>query len=291
MKYELKSKITEILNKNPNISTEEINRIIQITVDKYNNTGIEDFDGLSPKVMYDLLYSNLGENIISVNPHGFDGNDIPIIRQIRYFLNLIDKNNGIKLTKAGNLPPVIVKEIYQKNYISDRMIESGITKLTKETDADCIVAMKIFCKLAGLIRKRDNKISLTKNAIKEVNSDQFFEKIFKICYRDFNWAYFDGFENKMIGQFGNNYTLYLLNRYGNEWKSVTFYADLYLKAFPDIFQENDIFGFQLCFIKRTFNQINEYFGFIEYDDNKFGMGKIKTTDIFRKYIKIGMYVA
>jgi len=32
----------------------------------------------------------------------------------------------------------LVKEIYQQNYISDRMINLGITKLTKETDVDNI---------------------------------------------------------------------------------------------------------------------------------------------------------
>ena len=289
MNEELKAEIAKILD-NDDISIEELNGKIQLSVDKYNNTGIEEFEGLSPKMMYDLLYNNDG-NIMTINPNKLDGNDIPIIKQIKYFINLINNTNGIKLTKAGNLPPSIVKEIYQQNYISDRMINIGISKLTKETDVDNIVAMKIFCKMAGLIKTRNNNITLTKNALNQVNTNDFFEKIFDICYYKFNWAYFDGFENTMIGQFGNNYTLYLLNKYGNKWKSVAFYADMYLKAFSNVFQDKDKFGLQLCYVKRTFNQILEYFGFIEYDESKIGIGKIKATDIFKKYIKIGMYVA
>ena len=66
---------------------------------------------------------------------------------------------------------------------------------------------------------------------------------------------------------------------------------MYLKAFSNVFQDKDKFGLQLCYVKRTFNQILEYFGFIEYDESKIGIGKIKATNIFKKYIKIGMYVA
>ena len=288
MNEELNAEITKILDKSKDLSIGEINRKIQLSVDKYNNTGIEQFEGLSPKIMHDLLYGNCG-NII-INPDKLDGNDIPIIRQIKYFINLINNNNGIKLTKAGNLPPPIVKEIYHQNYISDIMINLGVTKLTKETDVDNIVAMKIFCKMAGLIKKSKNKIILTKRALMEIDSNNIFEKIFDVCYNKFNWAYFDSFENTMIGQFGNYYTLYLLNKYGNEWKGVTFYADLYHKAFSNVFEDTDNFEFQLCYVKRTFNQILEYFGFIEYE-NKIDMGKIKATNIFKKYIKIGMYGA
>ena len=41
----------------------------------------------------------------------------------------------------------------------------------------------------------------------------------------------------------------------------------------------------------TFNQILKYCGFIDFEKKEFDDGKIKTTEIFKKYIKIGMYVA
>ncbi len=52
-----------------------------------------------------------------INPNDNDISDIPLIKQIRFFINQVDHSNGIKLTKAGNLPPLIVKELYQLSFL------------------------------------------------------------------------------------------------------------------------------------------------------------------------------
>ena len=46
-----------------------------------------------------------------INPNDNDISKIPLIKQIRFFINQVDCSNGIKLTKTGNLPPPIVKEL------------------------------------------------------------------------------------------------------------------------------------------------------------------------------------
>jgi hypothetical protein len=107
----------------------------------------------------------------------------------------------------------------------------------------------------------------------------------------YNWAYFDSFENEEIGQFGYNYTLYLINKYGNDWKGEEFYADLYFKAF-DYFKEYDeYFMLRGCYARRTINQILKYYGLIEYENKKLERGNIRKTELFGKYIKVGMYIA
>ena len=40
-----------------------------------------------------------------INPNDNDISEIPLIQQIRFFINQVERSNGIKLTKAGNLPP------------------------------------------------------------------------------------------------------------------------------------------------------------------------------------------
>ena len=69
--------------------------------------------------------------------------------------------------------------------------------------------------------------------MKKIYSNDFFNKIFEVVFKKFNWAYFDPFDDDPIGQFGNNYTLYLLCKYGDKWKEDEYYADLYFKAFPE----------------------------------------------------------
>jgi len=287
MDPKLKSSIEKILQENPNTLMDDLNKKVQIAIDEYNNTVTNDFQGLSPKQMSDLVYKDWGENIISINPQKLDGSDVPFIQQIRYFINLVNDAKEIKLTSRGYLPPSIVKDIYSQKFITDMMIELGTTKLTKETDVDNIVLMKIICTKVGLIKKQHNKISLTHSTMKKMYSNDFFNKIFEVVFKKFNWAYFDPFDDEPIGQFGNNYTLYLLYKYGVKWKKDVSYADLYFKAFPEFKMKDDGYrSLDIIYIVRTFRDILRLFEFIEYENKKIYIGNIRTTDLFRKYIKI-----
>jgi hypothetical protein len=141
MDEELREAIEKEMEKYGNSSIDVLNQRLKIIQNRYNNTGQDRFEGLSPEQMQGLLYGQWGENLITINPQKFDGNDIPIIKQIKYFLNIVKTNHEIKLTKVGNMPPAIVKDIYSQRFITDSMIEIGITKLTKETDVKNIMMM------------------------------------------------------------------------------------------------------------------------------------------------------
>jgi hypothetical protein len=284
MDEDLRKTIESTMREHENSSIDELNRQLKIVQDRYNNAGQDRFDGLSPEQMRGLLYGRWGENLITINPKKYDGNDIPIIKQIKYFVNVINDNHEIKLTKAGNIPPAIVKEIYAQQYITDYMIETGITKLTKETDVNNIVMMKTLCTLAGLVKVYNNKLSLTKKAAKVLNSNDLFEYLFEVTCNKYNWAYFDSFINEDIGQLGYNYTLYLINKYGAEWKGDSFYADLYFKAFEHFKDNDEYYLLKGCYIHRALNQILKYYGLIEFENKKIEMGNIRKTELFEKYI-------
>ena len=49
-----------------------------------------------------------------INPYDNDISEIPLIKQIRFFVSQIERSNGVKLTNAGYLPPTIVKELYHQ---------------------------------------------------------------------------------------------------------------------------------------------------------------------------------
>jgi hypothetical protein len=291
MDEKLRETIEKKMEKYGNSSIDVLNQQLKIIQNKYNNTGQDRFEGLSPEQMQGLLYGRWGENLITINQKKFDGNDIPIIKQLKYFLNIINKNHEIKLTKVGNIPPAIVKAIYSQKFITDNMIETGITKLTKETDVRSIVMMKILCKIAGLVRIYNNKISLTKKAEKIINSNDLFEYLFEVTCNKYNWAYFDSFIDENIGQFGYNYTLYLINKYGNDWKDESFYADLYFKAFEHFKESDEYYMLSGCYVHRVLNQILKYYGLIEYENKKIEIGNIRKTELFEKYVKVGIYVA
>jgi hypothetical protein len=59
----LKSEISKIIGNNSDLSINDLNKLIHEAVNHYNNVGIDDFEGLSPENMYDLLYNEFDKNI------------------------------------------------------------------------------------------------------------------------------------------------------------------------------------------------------------------------------------
>jgi hypothetical protein len=276
--------VEKILELYKDSSLDVINNELQKLSDRYNNTGINDFDGLSPEQMRKLLYFKCNENMVKIKDE--KGLDIPIIKQINYYLNVIKDNKEVKLTNAGYLPPKLVKEIYSNKYIEDDIIKLGYGKLTKETDSKTIELTKIICYVSGLVKKRNNKISLTNNGQNILETGNILSEILTAFISKFNWAYFDRFEDEKIGQIGAYYSIYLLNKYGKDKRDTEFYANKYFKAF---FKEyvgintDKHFWYKI----RTFDRFLRYFGFLEENGNTgFGIKDVKKSSIFEKYIEI-----
>lgn len=284
----LRKDLEKLMKTFDGVSFDDMNEKLEELTHKYNNMGQKDFDGLSPEQMQGLLYSNCGENLIKIKDN--KGLDIPLIKQIAYYLNIIDANKEIKLTKAGNLPPVIVKEIYSQKFIADCDIETGITKLTKETDSVSIELTNVLCQMGRLIKKRNGKISLTDVGKRILATKNFLPIILTTFCSKFNWSYFDRFEDEQIGQLGCYYTIYLLNKYGNIKRESIFYANKYFEA---LFKEYVGINTEQhhWYVLRTFDRFIKYFGFIEdYEENKFLTRYVKKTELFDKYIEVKIEV-
>jgi hypothetical protein len=284
MNDDFKKDAEQILKKFDGFPLAVINNELAKLTNKYNNTGKKDFDGLSPEQMRKLLYHNCNENMIRIKDN--KGSDIPLIKQISYYLNLIGANKEIKLTKSGNLPPVVVKELYSQKFISDRDIEEGITKLTKETDSMTIELTNILCQISRLIKKRNGKISLTDAGKRILTTEDYLPLILRTFCSEFNWAYFDLFGDAKIGQLGCYYTIYLLSKYGDTKKESLFYANKYFQAFFKEYMGINT-EYNIYYVRRTFDRFLEYFGFLEnYEENKFITEYVKKSALFDKYIEI-----
>ncbi|WP_458627069.1 hypothetical protein [Winogradskyella sp. PC D3.3] len=270
---------------------DNIEKYVIEAINKKNDEPVADFEGYSPTEMQFILYHTLDAKspvqLLNTNPNTYQ--DIPIFNQVKFLFNLINEQKELKLTNKGFLPTKIVAELYKKGYLKDYFIEKGISKLYKESDVPTIHLAKILVELSTLVKKRNNKLSLTKKGIEQIdNAPIIFQNIFETFTTKFNWSYFDGYNNEEIGQFGFGFTLILLNKYGNEYRSPEFYADKYLKAF-DFESENSDFEFpddpKTAYRIRTFERFLAYFGFIAYDKTEQNP-KLKKTTLFNKLIKI-----
>jgi hypothetical protein len=249
--------------------------------DSYNQRPIADFEGLSPIQMQSLLYDLFGANsVIKINNDISNENidQVSFFRICEEFISIINREVELKLTPNGNLPKKIVKEIYDKKFITDSLFESGILKNFVEREFIFIHNAKIICKQLNLIKKQNNKLSLTAKGKKIIASNkriEFFNMVLLYFIKEFNWSYNDGYNEEHNGQFGSGFTLFLLLKYGLESRSVQFYADKYLKAFPKIldnFPEDTVFTkqrqFNNSFSLRTFNRFLFWFNCIEITEKK-----------------------
>jgi hypothetical protein len=280
-----RKEIEDLMDKYADAPEGVLERELQKHADKRNNTGRPEFDGLSPNQMYDLLYFDCDDNMIRIKDES--GDKCPLIKEVKYLLNIIKDNQEIRLTKTGSLPPVIVKDIYAQGILKDIVLEFGIGKLTKEKDSETIGLVKVLCEIAGLVKKRKNVLTLTKKGIDLLDKNRLFKCIFIAFCSKLNWSYFEQYvENQEIGQFGCHYSIYLLNKYGSEKRPTTFYANKYFEAwFKEYAGKNTDYSW--CYSRRTFDRFLDYFGFLEdFEENKIGIQYVKKSSLFDEYITI-----
>jgi len=276
---------------------DKLQRHISKVMNEQNIQGLANFEGYTPIEMQHILYDPFGDYspIRLLKLADSDYKNIPILNQIKYLAKLVDKLVELKLTNKGFLPTKIVADIYNQRFLKDELIESGISKLYKETDSSTINLTRILLEISGLAKKRYNKLSLTKTGKKLLNDNfKLLLLIFKTFGTKFNWAYYDGYGQNNIGQLGFGFSLILLKKYGDKKQIDKFYSQKYFQAFPDLIDNSPptLFGDELerpdkCYSIRTFDRFLDYFGLIEIEKGKkWNADKyITKTELFDKLIK------
>jgi len=275
--------------------SDEIEKEIKRHFEKQNNTGLEEFEGLSPNQMYPLLHHPFSvQSCLQLNTLSKDQyNAIPLLNQIKYLVQCIREQTEVKLTKTGALPTKIVLDTYHNGGLKEYYIEQGYTPLRKEADSQTVQLSRILLDLTGIIKKRGNKLSLTKKAEGILEDDhQLLLLIFTTFCQKFNWSYFDGYELEEWGQFGFAFSLVLLHKYGSLKRKASFYAKKYYTAFPDLLDfnpftpelKNSAYG---GYAYRTFERGLAYFGFVDYDRGlAFDPSFVIKTKLFDAFVSV-----
>mgnify|MGYP001229399542 CR=1 FL=1 len=267
----------------------------------WNNTPVDDFLGLTPTETHHLLYEAFGDKSPIQFRDDIDDetlDQIPLFRIAEEYLKIIQREKQIKLTPLGALPKKVMVELYDKKFLLDEHIESGITKLWKEEDCIAIRSARLTAELAGLVKKVTGKLTLTKTASKLLDTNnrlQIFKQFFQAFTDKFLWSFNDGYPEQPVGQLGWAFSVIMLFKFGDQPRTVDFYADKYLKAFPNFitfFQSaystaEQHFG--RCYAIRTFDRFFLWFGFVTVDKHKvyldFNTDKFKRTELVKRIFK------
>lgn len=217
---------------------EEINQKMAAFTQARNQQPQPDFEGLSPQQMHVLLSDPLSrESILGLQHELSDSllDQIPFFMLMEILFQHLLTKQSIKLTPKGNLPLALCRDLYERKLLVQDDIEEGITKKISEDNVHFLQALKVILSLSPYVRKQHNVLLLTKLG-KQVMGQQRalrFRQVFQDYALRFNWAYLDNTQT-VAGQFGWAYSLYLVDRYGSEWRNTDFYANKVQQAFPHL---------------------------------------------------------
>jgi hypothetical protein len=246
----------------------------------FENKPIDDFCGRTTTEIRNLLYSPFDDTSpLKLNATIDDDtkNAIPFFRLTEELIKVVQREGSIKLTSRGELPKKVLYELYEYKFLPDDFIEDGLSKLRREIDVPSIRTAHHAARVSGILKKVKGNLLLTEPGmmyLKNENRTDFFQKVLKGYTTEFNWAWNDGYTDFQVGQFGWGFTMFLLYKFGDRRRPKRYYADKFLKAFPnfiymislhdDITPEEE---FADCYILRSFERFAEWFGFAE-DCNK-----------------------
>ena len=169
------------------------------------------------------------------------------------------------------------------------ILDSGISKVAKETDSQAVELTKILIKLMRLVKLCNNVLTMTKEGEKvAANNELLMKTLMVILCCEFNKNYWDGFESEDIGNVGGGFTLLLLHKYGSEKRLDSFYVDRYFRAFPKLSNDLPPSEALSCYSIRTFDRLLLYLGLIEVEGEGYLAREkdIIKTELFDKLISV-----
>jgi hypothetical protein len=270
----------------------ELNQRLTAHVNSYNNAPLASCSGLSPNQMADVLYRPLSAaapvRLQSTLPDAVL-DQVPFFRQVEELLRLVQREKVIKLTATGALPRKFVQELYEHGLMRSKYVDEGFIKLNREFDSPFIEIAHYLAHVAKLVKKPLGKLSLTKKGESMLVAGQrpeLFRLVLEVFTGRLHWGSFDSFGSgkSQVGQLGWSFCVYLLARFGQQPRPLSFYVDKYVLAFPNFLEQQPPTSYwtPATFIDHLFSSrvlycFGKWFGLVEIKNDSLKVGDEPTT--------------
>ncbi len=263
-----------------------------------NTEPLDDFEGLSPQQVHQLLHDFLGTgSIVKLSPE-LDAQQLASSPLPSFLQDLLTRLSvkDIPLTAKGNLPAKLVREWYDEKKLTDWAIEQGVTKLSSEDDYPPAGVVKHLSLILGWTKKRHNKLSITAKGKKarSLSAGSFFREIFRTHLQKFNLGWQDGYHESSALQHVFGYLAYLLLLFGKEERRSAAYCERIRRAFPVL--EKHFPGEMLCSAvgTRLFQGFLVYYGLLTYRDDRHWppvSPAVRATELFHTLFRLDRHAA
>lgn len=286
-------------------SVEDVKNLIHNYIDEQPNQAVNDFYGLSPDEMHQLLYQPFqSPDVIRFNSSNLgDVSQVPVIFLALELAKAMEEG-GVKPTAKGNLPQKLVKQIYQvyRQKFHQPRYEFPVNK---EDDFYDLNVARHLMMLSGLMRKYGGKFLISKQmkgyladyqAGNKKSLGDIYMALFKSFCVDFNWAYSSYDESYGFIQQSFGFSLYLLNCLGGSYKDTDMYGDCFIDAFPNLlFEIEESYpsaedNIKNCHSFWVFERFARYFGLadIEYktgESSYLSNAEVKATPLLKLFVQ------
>lgn len=156
----------------------------------------------------------------------------------------------------------------------ERLIEEFRVKRYYEYEVPSVRMSRIILEVLGWIKKRKGVLSLTvkgKKALSDI--DAAANEILRVSLTKVGLHTLDAVEDETTGNMGTAYSVWLLNKFGSEWRTGDFYKNECMKVFkfPDIYR---------IYETRVFAQLFHWLGIVER--RAYRRGEPIFTDEYKK---------
>lgn len=206
-----------------------------------NQATRNDFHGLSPDQMHRFLHFPFeSPRIVEFSERLDSPPDAPFMHLFGMLAEAVDLEK-FKPTAKGNLPRRICQEIAEEYWNEETFpYQRLFWKVNKEMDFFELHVVRVVAEMAGFLRKYKGRFILGRECralLKAGGLGAAYPKILRKYAREFNWAYRDGYQEIPFLQQSFLFTLFLLSRYGGQWRPSRFYEDQFLQAFPMVLDQ------------------------------------------------------
>lgn len=265
-----------------------------------NSDPVDAFCGLSPDQMHRLLHFPFDSH--SLVEFNLDVKSFPESPFLRIFSFLLQGavREGLKATVKGNLPRNFVREAALW-YYGEEEYQKHTRYVTFQTETDFFLLhiVRLVAGLTGYIKKRKNRFHATRagNAVVKNGIDgKVFLDLFKAYTMKLNWGYCDRYPDLHIVQASFLFMLYALTKYGDIFRPISFYEDLFMAAFPLAVREiaestfwsrDDVV--KRCVSFRMLSRFALFFGFVEpkepRDERWFEKNEVRKTPFLNQWVQ------
>ena len=255
------------------LNMEELNNLMYEYQQKINSSPLDHFDGLSPEQIHVLLYSPFASGSVLQFRKDMDVHvdKAPFFKLSEILINEIQQAGRLKLTVNGNLPVRICELLYNQKLINFQYMD--FAGRIREEEIAYLWPLKQYLLDAGIVKKRNNALSLTKNGeklMKESASVRFIQ-IFNYLANRFHWCnFYELQDDGRYGQMGWAYSLVLLTKYGNHPRKSDFYSLKLIQAFErdlwdGIHKDKSAEDYHFAYNIRFFECFANWFGLVNIE--------------------------